>query len=265
MASPEFSVCILLFGGYEHLAHRCLESIEGSGYRGHVRDFRIGLNRVSREVQSFAMQWAERQDAPTLFYLPHFPAREPAYKYPVQRIMFRDEQYPMAPTMMWFDDDSYLAPATDDRWWEHVRHLVQSYYVVGEEWKLPITPQRWEWFITQDWFNPTVDWEPVVRFPQGAWWCSDTQLLKSLDWPDRRLRHCGGDSMFGVVCRHTGIRPFNFSRQVHINADLDGIRSQSPRRGFNEKPLGEEYNGSPIPDAPVPKYGRWICKGRSWR
>ena len=264
MPRPEFSVCVLLYGGFEHLARRCLSSIEKSSYDGHVQDFRIALNRVSPQVHEYAVNWASRQSSPTIFYQTRWPDDEPALKYPVMRKMFQDSQAELARTMMWFDDDSYLSELTalsTSYWWDELAAHAQKYQVIGQTWGLPITSARWEWIMTQPWYNPKVPRLDVIRFPQGAWWCANSGMLNLMGWPIPELRHCGGDSLFGEVLRHTEIPVLECCKHVHINADSKGQHSKAARRGFNERPLGEEYEGTPLPLAPVPPINRWVARG----
>ena len=266
MPRPEFSVCVLLFGGYTDLSKRCLGSIENSHYEHNVQDFRIALNSVSAKTHRYAMDWASRQSCPTIFYYPFWDGN-PALKYPIMRKMFQDKNTPLARTMMWFDDDSYLADETQlgnagNSWWSDMVVTAQKNQVIGQVWKMPMTARRWEWILTQWWYNPEMEYVDRVDFPQGAWWCANSDLLAELNWPDPRLHHCGGDSLFGEMCRHSYIKIHKYEgRYVRVNADAGGTHSKAARRGFSQTPLADDYEGDPLPLAPVPDISRWVHRG----
>lgn len=250
-----FSVCTLHYGDYMGLAGRCLDSIRDS-WGGHkpelVQDLRIGLNSISVEVYDFiaekAKQIETRYGVPT--YL--FVGRDNKFKYPMMRRMLYSGPA-LADMTMWFDDDSYLT-VNQASWWQLVQGAIADHDMLGQVWSLAVQGRQWDWITRQTWFNAQVGppplnkkGQPSFSFCQGAWWTIYSTVLQRLNWPIPELRHCGGDSMFGEVCRHRGIRIRKFDTGVRINADAYGRHSKSKRRGHDEKEIGVHYQpGQPV-------------------
>lgn len=53
--------------------------------------------------------------------------------------------------------------------------------------------------------------------------------------------------MLGALCEQHGLALTHFRDGVWINANAQGIESKSPRRGFNEKPIGYDYRPGAAP------------------
>jgi hypothetical protein len=121
---------------------------------------------------------------------------------------------------------------------------------------MPIQGKQWEWIKSQPWYNPSVGMPKKIRhrgkdtyafeFCQGAWWVAKTHILLKHDWPLAEIRHNGGDSMLGELCRHQGLRMGRFYGSVHINADKQGRHSKAKRRGHSENRVGWNYAGQPL-------------------
>ena len=241
----KFSVCVLLFGDNLKLAELCLESIRRSQYQGWVKDFRIGLNRVTPELHTFATDWAEKVSESVWFYEPLWPEDERAFKYPVMRRMFRDPA--PAAKLMWFDDDSYLMT---DFVWADASVAAGKSKVLGQCWHRRLLGNQWAWMRTQSWFNSSCHKQAQVSFPQGAWWIGDREFLQQLDYPCPELRHYGGDMLLGEICRHKGVVIAPCLEGVMINAGFTGTHSGSPSRSMRGECLvGQRYAGRPLTTA----------------
>jgi hypothetical protein len=237
------SLCALFYGDYSALAKRCLQSIRQSQGQEYVQDIRIGVHNVSapafsrirEEAALIATEWSR----PVILYEP----LGNIYKYPTMRRMLYDEEYPIAPYMMWFDDDSYI-DAPD--FWSKLGEVYKQTEMCGQIWHWGSTHNQWKWIQSQPWYNRQFRDRPgKYRFCQGAWWVARTDVLKSLNWPIPELKHCGGDSLLGEALRHTMHTITAYSYGVRINADENGRHSKAPRRGYSERVLGHDYSGVP--------------------
>lgn len=250
----DFSVCVLLYGDHASLAARCLNSI-ASGTVRRVRDYRVGLNAVSAETRNFAYAWAEeRRKAGIPVYIFETPINR--YKYPImRRMLYTEPPIPKpADLIMWFDDDSYLTNEDPD-WIDKVYEVASTHDVVGQYgWEMPMQGRQWNWIMSQMWFNETVgppqpgkSNRPAFRFVQGAWWVARRAFLAAHNYPWPELRHNGGDSMLGEMCRHVGAKMARFDEGVRINADADGNHSKATRRGdTTDERIGAKYDGTPL-------------------
>jgi hypothetical protein len=243
-----FSLCTLLYGDHFSLAERCLSSILSTGAVHNVADIRIGLNQVCPEtefvVETFTQNWldAAPQSRVTVY------ESQQQYKYPMMRRMFYDPDNPLADTVMWFDDDSYVDDP--ESFWKAVTTCAKMApglpYVGGQVWSLYIPEKRRKWLRTQRWYEAGKEHD-TVKFPQGAFWFAPSWLIQELNWPIPELKHCGGDSLLGEILHHQGINIRPCSLGVRVNADEHGNHSRSKRRGYTERELGYNYDGKPLP------------------
>lgn len=244
----DFTVCVLTYGDYTHLAHRCLSSIAATLSEGsrNVGDFRVGMNEVSQETLELVENWAEQvwsaYSIPT--YLFH-PSRN-VFKYPLMRQMLHGRRWPRRRYVMWFDDDSFLLEQPD--WWSRVDDAIATADMIGQtQWFRPLQGNQWEWIKLQPWFNPEVglpqevQGEPCIQYVQGAWWVIRHVILEQFDWPIKELRHNGGDSMLGELIRHQGLRMAEFNEGICPNASDDGVSTMAERRGYSEELLGFDF------------------------
>ena len=251
------SLNLLLYGQYLHLAVRSLSSIEASLFEGrnYVSDIRIGMNDVHWETDGYVMRWAEQvyrlYDIPVMLYR----TAANVFKYPLMRRMFHDLEHPLSEFAMWFDDDSFLE--YESGWWAKVASNLVDADMLGQvNWYIPMDEQRWLLVQSQPWFNEEVGLPPeskhmggrrCFRFCHGAWWVMSRRVVWKYDWPTLQLRHCGGDSLFGELCRHQNLNTVFFAEGYRLNADDRGENDKSPRRGYTEPNLGTDFS----PDRPV--------------
>jgi hypothetical protein len=255
------SVCILCYGDYPQLASRCCGSIEralaGLKAEAGVADIRFGLNAcgtATREViEAFATRMADHY--PVWLYIPR--DNRNVLKYPLMRRMFWDHQHPLSDWVMWFDDDAYLtSEAATASWWSQLAALRDNYDIIGQPMLRHVQGSQAVWMSTQRWYNESAGApavcniggkrRPTFVFMQGSWWLLRTEAIRRTNWPIPELRHCGGDALFGEVCRHTGLRSGRFEHGVRFNADEKGCNSKSFRRGYDERLIGAGYCGQPL-------------------
>ncbi len=245
-----FSVYVLVYGDEYEVAGRCLRSMvsvnsEVDALKAVVADFRIAVHAPSVRLRQVVDYWSamahEKTGLPVKLYLPV----NNVFKYPTMRRMLYDEVHPAGELVMWFDDDSYLEGKDD--FWPRVHRVALTNDVVGQRWWVRPRGGQWDWIQTQPWCNPKLRKPYTFTFCQGAWWCSKHAVLKRLNWPVPELRHNGGDSMFGEVCRHQGLKRRFFEYGVRINADEFGQHSAGERRGYRESEIAAHYSGEPLP------------------
>lgn len=217
-------------------------------------DYRIGLNAVGADTRQYVTEWAAAAAGlGHTVYVFHTPINR--YKYPMMRRML----YPPAPTpsqyVMWFDDDSYLT-LEDPDWMNKVAGQAENHDMIGQAgWEIPLRASQWQWVMAQPWFNDQVgpptgrSNRPALRFVQGGWWVANRDFLFRHNYPWPELRHNGGDSMLGEMCRHVGARICKFDDGVRINADAEGNHSKAPRRGDkSDERIGSDYVPGKQPD-----------------
>lgn len=232
-----FSLNVLLYGDHADLAGRCLGSLLAALDPARVADVRVGQNAVSAataiRARDFAAACAARGVPATLY------AEEGGrnvLKYPLMRRMFYDPARPAAAgRVVWFDDDSFVRPEAAAGWWasldaawaDAARPAVMgALYRPTYAW----TPAERAAIVSQRWFGGvTLDEKPV--FATGGFWAADYAFLAKWDYPDRALRHNGGDVLLGEICRQQRRKVAEFRRGVAINADAAGRESKAPRRG----------------------------------
>ena len=69
-----------------------------------------------------------------------------------------------------------------------------------------------------------------ICFIQGSYWWIRTQAIRRLDWPDKRLRHNGGDTALSEAVWQARLPQHGYTYGVEIDC--------FPRRGRSEVPAG---------------------------
>lgn len=240
-----FTIVVLAYGDHPELLERCLVSLQKYADWSLVDHLRIGLNAVSEQTRKVIHGLFDASSVRVQV----FDQRTNVYKYPLMRRMLFDHSYPIrTPDVMWFDDDSFLtAPGVLER----CSDLLQTVDVVGRAYRLPngLRGQQVEWIEKQQWYTgvPThLGQAEETWFPQGGWWATRMSVLWDNDWPSKELKHRGGDVMFGQVIRQRKLAWARESAGVAVNANEKGQHSRSPRRGFDEQPLGIKLPPPPV-------------------
>lgn len=248
------SVNVLLFGDYTALAKRCLGSIAESIDPGVVSDIRIGVNCIGEATQRYVLDFAARCPVRCLLYEPE--GGQNRLKYPLMRRMLYDAERPItASHVMWFDDDSFLTgwslAGTTQKWWKLVSLEAERTALLGSVYTMtsPHPPAVAEAIAAQPWYTGltmTPAYKP--RFCTGGWWVARYELLKTWNYPFPELKHNGGDTILGELCRQQGERMQHFSLGVKINADEKGRESKAKRRGMQTARLWTDYVPGKVPD-----------------
>jgi hypothetical protein len=232
----KLTVFVLCYGDFPALARRCLGSLAKHDAPYQIRVF---LNECSPETTDYVHEL--RTKMPDLFPV-LYEAEKNVYKYPAMRRMFHDIEYPIrTPYTAWFDDDSYITVSPAE--WAQVASRMTPRSMRGDIWFQRLTGSQADWIRDQPWYgNKPVLNNHRVRFATGGGWVIDTDIIHQYGWPVADIRHRGGDVMLGELCRQQDISLVSDTQGVAVNADDKGQRSKSPRRGFDEQPVGYNYH-----------------------
>lgn len=227
-----FTICVLFYGDHFDLASRCLTPIIQSGAlpESHLR---IGLNAVCQQTRELAYQAAPGNV---------WEFAENQHKYPVMRQMIHGVSPIRTAYTMWFDDDSFITqPFTP--WLAAVDAAMQNADLLGSVYQIPWQGRQRDFVKAQSWYagkDPAA--RTRIKFATGGWWVSRTDVLYRFNYPWEELDHRGGDAMLGEMCYQQGLRLKHFRDGVKINADANGKESAAPRRGFDQRPIGFDFD-----------------------
>ncbi len=242
--SRDFTICVLLYGDHSNLAARCLKPLVSLPPQQF--ELRIGANCISdatRIVVDKLVLSTGRLIERNWYYSP-----DNLHKYPMMRTMLHDPRNPVTTSfVMWFDDDSFIL--NPDGWLDLVAAAMKDVQFIGSPRFIPWQGNQREWVKHQPWYNnKDVTDRQRITFFQGGWWCARRELLETYDYPWPCLDHRGGDVMLGEMLFQQEIPRRSWARGVAINADHRGNHDASPRRGFDSKPIGFDFD----PNAKVP-------------
>ena len=226
------TTCVLLYGDFPSLARRCLRSIDPYVYR--IRDVRIGMNACGAMTKEIVAEFAERHS--NLVHVEVSNAN--IHKYPMMRRLFAVK--PLKRLTAWFDDDSYIKV---DDWYDRVVARDElGFDIAGAVYGIPLRGNQAAWIADQPWYRGKEFGSKYrVRFCTGGYWVIRSEILVEHGWPLPELGHRGGDVMLGELIRQQEYRLTHDSLGVAINADEQGRESKSPRRGYDETPIGVDY------------------------
>lgn len=221
-----FSVCSTIYGEYPDLAKRLLKSIRHFEY---VKDIRLGLNAPSEETREFVHSWAQQTAKKCRVLIFEDTELSNLGKYPLMRQLFRYR--PLAPFIMWFDDDSYLDVAVNNAWWERAAHELKSVAQIGSLHKIMQRGKQFELIKQQPWYaDKVVNHRHRFLFATGGWWAAKSKVILDWDYPFIELYHNGGDSILGELLRQQGKKLQQFSPvQCHCESCVrKGIKTNVP-------------------------------------
>lgn len=239
MSEEKITVGVLLYGEHTDLARRCLGSIVERLTPDQI-ELRVGLNAVCPSTLEFVLELVgDGHLQEDMIY----ESTENIHKYPMMRRMLYDPDHPMVtPYFMWFDDDSYLI-GNYNQWNRVVCDAMADADLIGGVYTINLGGNQHEWVKRQSWFaGKPIAAGQQVSFVTGGWWTVRVGLFEQHDWPTSELDHRGGDVMLGELCRQQGYRMKAFRHGVAINANSHGLESRAPRRGFDQKPVGWDFD-----------------------
>lgn len=173
-------------------------------------------------------------------------------KYRVMRQLFHDTVYPITTEWLtWFDDDT---PIIADDWLEKTLEFIANTRNVAFFGR--VSPKGHnagvkKWIETADWYTGrplqriNVDnyHGPGICFVQGCYWWLRADVMRMLDWPDKRLNHNGGDTALSEAIWQARLTQCNFWYGVD--------RGEAPRRGLTEPPAGFKFKRATKSDGRV--------------
>jgi len=243
MIAKPFTVCCLLFGDYPKLAERLLRSLHDQERWGYF-DLRLGLNAVSQATLDAVNRYSARMPMTIMTGSP------PYYKYPMMRQLFHKIQIE-SPYTMWFDDDSWLLPDSDDGgFFAKIFSAMSGTDMLGALYLWPhMTVHQRHFVEDQPWYSGLAV-PGTIKFITGGWWTIRTEILKKHAWPIQELQHDGGDVMLGALCHQQGYRIRSWQKGVAINANDKGQCSKAKRRGASGKTArcGSDYRRTYSPN-----------------
>lgn len=241
----KFTICVLLFGDYPDLARRCLQSLLVAAGPQNL-NLRIGMNAVSDRTKNVVQELIHVHGLPVHPYCEFYEYTENRHKYPVMREMIHGISPITTPYTMWFDDDSFLELQPNshaDGWLAQVERAMQNADMIGSIYGIPWRGRQREFIKAQAWYNGKDPIERTkARFATGGWWTIRTPLLYQFNYPWPFLDHRGGDVMLGELCFQQGLRLQHFNTGVKINANAAGQESKATRRGFDQEPVGVDFD-----------------------
>jgi len=236
------TIFALFYGDHPELASRCFESLKALP-REKV-ELRVGLNEVPGSSETHHVV-RSMVDAQYLSLNNVYESSENIHKYPMMRRMFHDpDNLIETPYVMWFDDDSFLRTSECDNfeaWLTELTGYMRDFAMLGAVYKQVIAGNQKEYVEDQPWYNGKPVGSRFV-FITGGWWCLQSKIISSFDWPVAELDHRGGDVLLGEVLRQHDYRLKQFNKYVAINADAEGRQCKAKRRGYDSSPVGYDYD-----------------------
>lgn len=233
----------LTYGDHGDLAVRCLSSI----YRyldPTLFRLRYALNEPSKKAYDSVLSFLSDKSNVDRVY----EASPQIFKYPMMRKMFYDPEMPInTDWLMWFDDDSHivdrnwiikLGQKVDEVFLKQDERYPNGFHMFGKVYYFHLRGNQWDWMKQADWYtgrplNKDNSKRPPMEksdFCTGGFWLVTKKAVEAANWPDKRLRHRGGDIWMGIALQQQG---FGVS-QAHQGVLISDAR----QRGYNENIAG---------------------------
>jgi GT2 family glycosyltransferase len=224
------TICVLAYGANVRIAERFLASLY-SCTDPRLFYLRAGLNAVEPASRKLFRKYASQFGNVTLF-----ESRHNIFKSPMMHRMFYDP--PLATTWtIWCDDDTHFFR----RDWLPRLGLNMELSPKISMWGRPYA--LWssdatvvDWIKKASWYqgkrcirarDPHGKMAVKFRFAPGAFWAARTEVLRRLNWPDRRLIHANEDFLLGEALRQNNLLLGRFDYGVKIN-DAPRRNSDAP-------------------------------------
>lgn len=153
-------------------------------------------------------------------------------KYPAMRWMFKKGV--RHDWILWLDDDTRIMA---EDWWAKTAPLLgrKDAYYVGQCWTCGDVANRAAFIQSSSWYRgkppALIKNRPGVEFAIGGYWWLRKSIQQLIDWPDPRLRHCGGDTLLAEAVRQQGLPFTHFAYGIKVQQKVS-------RRGLSEQPAG---------------------------
>lgn len=224
------TICVLCYGANAPLAERFLRSLYTHTDPA-LFHLRAGLNEVEAETRRLFEEYAGRFGNIDLYV-----ESKNIFKNPLMRRLFH-ESPPRTRWTLWCDDDTHFVRPD---WLQRLALKIERFpetamwSMIHRLWRRDEGIREWirqaAWFRGRPFMQGTdMTGEPATefRFAPGAFWALQTEVLRQLDWPDRRLIHADEDFVLGEALRQNGLQIGNFKYGVKIN-DADRRNAHAP-------------------------------------
>lgn len=226
---PAACVCVLFYGADNYcykLARRVLSDEMCQFASEHPGlDFRFGFNAVGEDTKYFVAARQKQCFANSVV----IDCPENIYKYPLMRRLFLARPI-TAPIVLWFDDDSCIAPQTDVRvWFRRLQTQLTNCAAIGSIYRAGISQPQSDWITKQSWYAGKTP-GPYVSYATGGWWAAQSSVINKFDWPPQDLKQKDGDVMFGELLRQNDLSLQHFRDNMWINANDEGVEASVTRK-----------------------------------
>lgn len=222
-------ICVLMYGNY-HATHRRL-----------IRSLLLTLC-----PNQTVWVWLNQVCQPTYDELAKHTAkitvkRVSSDNVPKYRVMrqFYDEITPeQFKWVLWLDDDTHFTrpDALEAAQKFQSTKAGENVCYFGEKWWVNYLAGQSEFISRSPWYKGRPfelvgkKKVPGINFITGGYHWLRTDVLKQLDWPDKRLVHNGGDTLLAEAIRQQGLPIHHFNYGVKVN--------DAKRRGRSDAPAG---------------------------
>lgn len=216
----KITICVLCYGDHYEMHRRCLNSILQT----------VPANRLELRVAANCV------GVDTITYLRGLPIfklyeyEENAFKYPIMRDMFWDEDDPIRTNYIaWFDDDAFVQ---HNDWLNRLVDTAlkqpSSVGMYGIPMYYRLTAYGFDpriWFKESGWFRnrqfrnergmPAANGD-TIHFCVGWFWVLKTDIMRACDIPCPRLLQAGGDIVVGEQLYQNGYhhKQFNLGKSL---------------------------------------------------
>jgi len=257
--TPQFTVCVLLYGNYPELLNRCLDSLSNPEWYPWF-NLRIGWQGLGVQSETDLLSHVAKWQTAKLRGTCRDPlemclkGHSPFFKYPTMRRMFYEMPI-KTPYIMWFDDDSFINTCANG-FFRGIQDFMEygarkrkpdgtltpadTADMIGAKYVMALRGNQRQYIEDQPWYAG----KPIARRPgfiTGGWWTIRTPIIQQWNWPSEDLQHNGGDLLLGELCHQQGYRIKHFTKGLGINCDASGRCSTAPRRGHSQDPCGTNY------------------------
>ncbi len=235
MTQDQTLICVLMYGGYHALHQRLIKSLLTT-LQPNMTVW-VWLNQVcqptydelSKHSSKFVIKRVSTENVP---------------KYLVMRQLFAEIAPEQFKWVLWLDDDTHFtqpdALAAAEYFLSH-KKLSENACYVGEKWYVSYLSGQAEFIKQSPWYKGRPfelvgkNKVPGVNFITGGYLWLRTDVLKQLDWPDKRLVHNGGDVLLAEAIRQQDLPCHHFKYGVKVNDAKRRGRSDAPAGCTNQK------------------------------
>lgn len=236
--SVEFpvTICVVCYGEQSQLAEQFLESLYQHTDPA-LFELRAGLNEAEPRTHQLFAEAADRYGNIDLYI-----EADNIFKEPMTRRLFWEK--PLTKKwVIWFDDDSY--PTRPD-WLQRLAIQIEACpqaaqwgqlhgVDVGDDIMEFVESAEWSRNLPLQLKDGPLSTAPyTITFSVGGFWAMQSEVLRALQWPDKRILQAAGDFLLGEALRQNDYKIGWFDYGLVINGtprrNAQGIGFHSLRR-----------------------------------